>query len=259
MRRTMSSTDSGSMTTTTPRQSVADLTNNPQIVGGDDERFTGYGAMGVPFASGHYLVLRDMLASSVGPAYRAIWHRTPEGSWTILTTAPPELSCPRYFGAAATAVEQVPAIEVTWTDEWTVSVRLAERLEWQIVLDATPATQLMTSMGGGMPGWAWNSSAVLGSMGPMAGGFLRSGRIRLLGATPNGQRFKAAPLEVWRVVGGAARLDGVDLGALGPLPSQERLSDFWLPQRGLFFSGRARFTPVGPTQDRTEDLKEVAS
>jgi hypothetical protein len=212
--------------------------------------------MGVPFSGGHYLALRDMLASSLGKPYRAIWHRDPKGRWTIFTTTDPDASCPRYFGAV-TSVEQVPAIEVTWPDDWTVDVRMGTRLSWRLRLAATPATRAMTSMGGITPQWAWNSDAVLGPMGSMAVGFLRSGRINLHGRTPNGQGFKAAPLRVWRVVGGQAELDGTDLGALGPLREQARLGDFWLPQRGLFFAGHARFTaPV--LAPRLAEIKQVS-
>lgn len=226
---------------TTPRQSVTSTEAAPGLVQGTDERFTGYGVMGVPYASGHYLVLRDLLASSLGTAYRAIWHRDPRGRWTIFTTADPAVSCPRYFGAV-TDVEQVPAIEVSWRNDWSLHVTMGNRLSWLLRLEATSATRVMTSMGGAMPPWAWNNDAVLGSMGPMAGGILRSGRVKLHGRTPNGQGFKAAPLQVWRVSDGDAVLDGINLGALGPLEEQARLGDFWLPQRGLFFIGQARFT-----------------
>lgn len=197
--------------------------------------------MGVPFSQGHYLALRDMLASSVGPAYRAIWHRDPTGSWTIFTTADPDVSCPRYFGSA-TAVEQVPAIDMTWRDDWSLDVSMGERLSWHMVLEATAATRAMTSMGGAMRAWAWRSKAVLAAMEPMASTFLQSGRIRLRGRTPNGPAFKAAPLQVWKVVNGEALVDGMDCGPVGSLPTQARLADFWLPQRGLFFVGQARFT-----------------
>ncbi len=220
------------------------MLSDPRLPVGTDERFTGYGAMGVPFSSGNYLALREMVGSSVGPAYRAVWHRDPSGRWTIYTTAAPELSCPRYFGAAAEAV-RVPRIGVDWTSAWEIDVRIDDLLTWRIELGRTPATRLMTWMGGAMPDAAWNSESVLASMGPMAGAFLRAGRIRLRGATPNGQRFKAAPLQVWRVTGGGASLDGEHLGELEPLRTQTRLGDFWLPQSGLFFVGRARFTAVG--------------
>lgn len=226
----------------TPREAVEAARRDPRLPDGDDERFVGCGVMGVPFASGHYLALRDLAATSIGPAYRTVWHRTPAGEWTIHTNVAPELSCPRYFGAV-TAVEQVPAIAVAWTSDWAIEVRMGERLTWRIGLARTPATGLLTRMGGALPPAAWTSDAVLASMGPMAGWLLRSGRIRLRGATPNGPQFKAAPLQVWRVTGGSASYDGIDFGELAPLPQQTRLADFWLPQQGLFFVGSARFTP----------------
>lgn len=230
------------MARTSPRTAVATLEGNPRLAAGTDERFTGYGVMGVPFATGHYLALRVMLASSVGPGYRAVWHRAPDGRWTIFTTNPPDLSCPRYFGAAATS-ERVPQIEVGWPDERTVLVEMDDRVSWRVELAGTGATRMLSAMGGAMPDGAWDSPAVLDGMSPMAGSVLRSGRIRLRGTTPNGPWFKAAPLQIWRVVGGGARVAGTDLGALGPLREQTRLGDFWLPQRGLFFAGRASFEP----------------
>src|SRR6478672_392008 len=66
------------------------------------EHFFGYTVMGVPFASGHYLAFRHFPASSIGPGYRAVWMREPDGVWTIFADAPPEVSCMRYFGAAVT-------------------------------------------------------------------------------------------------------------------------------------------------------------
>lgn len=244
-------TETGVMSTT-PRQAITTMGASPRLARGTDERFTGYGAMGVPYSSGHCLALRNMLASSLGTVYRTIWHRDPAGRWTIFTTTDPDVSCPRYFGSA-TDVQRVAAIDVTWRDDWTVDVAMGARLSWRLNLGATAATRAMTSMGAAMPQWAWNSNAVLGSMGPMVGGFLQSGRIRLRGCTPNGPRFKAAPYCVWRVIGGTAELDGRDLGALGPLVEQARLGDFWLPQRGLFFAGQASFTvPVRPNGKRHE-------
>ena len=95
-----------------------------------------------------------------------------------------------------------------------------------------------------MPDSAWNSSFVLSAMGPLAAALLSLGRARLHGATPNGPLYKAAPQQLWRVAGGRAVLDGEDLGRIGRLSSQTHLADFWLPQRGIFFVGRASFSPV---------------
>ncbi len=93
-------------------------------------------------------------------------------------------------------------------------------------------------------------------MGPMARTMLRTGKIRLRGETPNGPRFKAAPLKIWRVVGSTASYCGEDLGEPAPLDAQTRLGDFWLPQRGVFFVGRARFTPAG---ERVEEPTSPAA
>ena len=247
------------MTTTTPRQAVEALQAQPLLPEGDDERFTGYGVMGMPFASGHYLALRDMVATSVGPAYRAIWHRDPQGRWTIHTTGPAELTCPRYFGSLATTA-QAPRVDVSWRDDHTLEVTLGDELRWRIELGATPATRMMTGMGGALPEAGWNSNAVLAAMEPMARTMLRTGRIRLRGATPNGPRFRMAPLKIWRVVGAAASYHGEDLGGPAPLDTQTHLADFWLPQRGVFFVGRARFTPLDEHVDRrTSTARKVGT
>jgi hypothetical protein len=229
--------------TTTPRQAVQRLLDDPRLPRGDDERFIGYGVMGMPFGTGDYLALRDMVATSVGPAYRAIWHRDPAARWTMYTTAAPELSCPRYFGSVASSV-RVPSIGVTWHDEDTLQVDLGDIMSWRIEVGSTPATRMMTTMGGLLPEAGWNSGVVLAAMGPVASGVLHSGRVRLRGATPNGPRFRSAPSKVWRVTGGSATFRDEDLGASVPLGDQTRLGDFWLPQRGIFFVGRARFTSV---------------
>ncbi len=236
-------TDAGPMTTTTPRQAVEALLAAPRLPDGDDERFAGYGVMGIPFTSGHYLALRDMVASSVGPAYRAIWHRDPDGRWTIHTTGAPELTCPRYF-SAATASAMVPGIDVEWRDARTLQVTMGDDLSWRFELAPTLATRMMTTMGAALPEGGWNSDAVLGAMGPMARTMLHTGRIKLRGATPNGQHYQAAPLKIWRVASATASYRGEDLGAPAPLEAQTRLADFWLPQRGVFFVGRARFAPT---------------
>jgi hypothetical protein len=239
--------------TTTPRAAAQAISENPQLPVGDDERFTGFGVMGMPFASGHYLALRDMVATSVGPAYRAVWHRDPSGRWTIHTTIAPELSCPRYFGSAESSV-RVLGMELSWSDEFTLKVAIGDILSWRIELDSTLATRMMTTMAGILPESAWNSNAVLAVMGPMAR-VLQSGRMRLRGATPNGPGFKAAPVKVWRVVGGNASFGGKDFGTPIPLHKQTRLGDFWLPQRGIFYVGQARFTP--PAEEKHPSLSSM--
>jgi hypothetical protein len=209
---------------------------------GTDERVTGYGVIGLPFASGHYLALRDFVASSFGPAYRSLWHRDPIGGWTVYSTTEPELSCPRYLGAALAQPPVTTLIDIAWVDDRQVRVSIADTLEWTMQLTSTPATRLMTSVGQRMPVSAWRSKAVLAGMGRMAGLMLSGGRMRLNGAMPNGQEFFAAPRRVWAIEHSSATVHGQDLGPIGPLSEQARLGDFWLPQRGIFFAdGIGRF------------------
>lgn len=51
----------------------------PKLPEGGEERFGGYGIMGLPFSSGHVLAMRRFPASSIGPTYTSIWHRDPAG------------------------------------------------------------------------------------------------------------------------------------------------------------------------------------
>jgi hypothetical protein len=148
----------------------------------------------------------------------------------------------------------VPGIEVSWRDDHTLDVALGDAMSWHIELAATPATRMMTAMGSVLPEAGWSSNSVLAAMGPMARPMLRSGKVRLRGATPNGPRFKSAPLKVWRVVAAGASYRGQDLGEPAPLDEQTRLGDVWLPQRGIFFVGRARFTPPVGHADGTPTL-----
>lgn len=216
----------------------------PAAAPGGAERFVAQGVFGQPFSSGHYLALRTMSRTSIGPAYRAIWHRDPAGAWEILTTAEPELSCPRYFGAACSRVERVEAIDTAWESPTTLRVTLRDRLDWTVEIGPTPATRLMSAMGGSMPATWWHSEPLLGAMGPMATGMLHSGRVRMHGTTPNGPHFRTAPERIWMVTDSHATIDGRGAGLPAPLDEQPHLADFWLPQRGIFFIGTFEADPV---------------
>ena len=62
--------------------------DHPALPTGDDERFVGFGVMGLPFTSGHYLALRQFPATTFAPAYLSVWHRDPAGNWTFYATTP---------------------------------------------------------------------------------------------------------------------------------------------------------------------------
>ncbi|MFD4180964.1 hypothetical protein [Rhodococcus sp. NPDC058514] len=215
----------------------------PPIPSGEGlERFAGYGVMGAPFASGHYLALRHFPASSIGAGYDAVWHRDPAGRWVIFSSNEPENSCARYFGSALDDARPAD-IAVTWTGPGALTVTVDKKIEWDLELGSSPATAAMTRLGGLMPAAWWRSNAVLKLMSPVAGRALGVGRVRLTGSASNGQRFRANPRMLWTVTESRATVDGVDIGPPGPLASQARLGDFWLPQRGMFVIGEAYFEP----------------
>jgi hypothetical protein len=123
-----------------PRGSAAASIKIPGLPGGSEERFAGYGVIGLPFRSGHYLALRHFPASSIGPGFRAGWHRDPHRRLTFYAHAPAEVSCARYFGATAPGgAERVP-IDVTWTGPRSLRVRVPDVLAREVHLAATAAT-----------------------------------------------------------------------------------------------------------------------
>ncbi|WP_280419726.1 hypothetical protein [Nocardia carnea] len=217
--------------------------------GADAERFAGYGVMGQPFASGHYLAFRHFAASSVGPGYASVWHRDPAGDWVIYSSVSPRESCARYYSSAL-AQARVAQIAVEWTGPFGLTVQVPDELEWDIELGRSPATVVMTGLGSVMPAALWRNPGVLASMSRVAGPALGVGRVRLSGTTPNGQWFRTNPRMLWTVERTVARIGGVDIGPPGPLPEQTGLGDFRLPQRGMFAVGEAYFEPYDAARHR---------
>jgi hypothetical protein len=228
-----------------PRDLIQDIERRAPLPGGSEERFYGYGVMGLPFASGHILGLRRFPASWVGPGYTSVWHRAPDGRWTFRQDVPAEQACPRYFGSAIAEAATLP-IDIVWTGPraFRVSIDGGSELDWEVSLATTPVTSVMNGMSGLMPGALWHNRAVLGLMGRIASLALRAGRLGLAGRAPNRQSFVANPLRMWLIPSSHATVRGEDLGALGPVPEQARLGDFWIPQRGIFVIGRAFFEPL---------------
>jgi hypothetical protein len=237
-------------TTITPQAAVDAVAAHPTLPAGSDERVAGFGVMGLPFRTGHYLAFRHFPASSFSPAYLSVWHRDPAGTWTFYATTPAELSCSRYFSSATT----VPAVQcdvaMTWTGPWSLAITIPGLLEWTVDITATPVTRAMSRVGRTLPECAWTSRAVLSGLSRVAGPLLGVGQIRLAGTAPNGQGFRIAPRQMWAVRRSAATLAGADLGDVAPHAEQSRLADFRLPQRGICVIGSARFDGFDPARHR---------
>ncbi|WP_179469541.1 hypothetical protein [Mycolicibacterium vinylchloridicum] len=233
-------------TISTPQSAVRAVTDHANLPAGTDDRVGGFGIMGLPFDTGHYLAYRDFGASSFSPAYRSVWHRDPDGRWTFYATTPAEQSCARYFSSATTIPAVQCAIATTWADPWSLTIAIPGLLRWTVGMASTVTTRTVSRLGRALPERAWASRPVLAAMGRMAGPLLGTGEMRLTGHVPNGQGFRVAPRQIWAVRESRAVLRGMNLGALAPLATQDRLADFRLPQRGLCVIGTARFDSFDP-------------
>jgi hypothetical protein len=206
----------------------------------------GFAVVGQPFESGDLLCLRHFPVSTFGPGYVSVWHRSPDGEWTIYTTISPELSCPRFVGAAVSRVVETEILaEWAGSSDLEVEVPLA-KLHWHVKVSDTPITQMMNAMMGLMPAALFRSDPVLSAMSLMSTMMLRAGDLRLRGHMPNRQWFQAGPRHVWLVSEASASLDGHDLGREAPLEAQVSLGEVPMPQRGLLMVGAFSFEAYTP-------------
>lgn len=227
-----------------PAEYARGAEEHPALPVGDCERVSGYGVMGLPFASGHVLGLRRWTASSVGEQFTSIWHRDPTGRWTFYESAPCEVACSRYFGDEVERFRQGP-IDLDWEAPARLRIRTADNsVDWTVEMQSTPRTQMMSAVGSLLPMSAWRSGPVLHAMGAMAGRMLGVGKVQLTGTTSNRQHFDANPLRIWYVADSHANVEGEDLGPIGSLREQAHMADFYFPQRGMFAVGRVFVTPL---------------
>jgi hypothetical protein len=223
-----------------PRQVARRLEAAPALPAGTDERFSGYGVMGLPFRFGHVLALRRFTATSIGPGYASVWHRRPDGSWVLYTDVGPGRSCPRFFGAdAAEAIET--RIDLEWLGPYRLRVVVPSvSFEWEVTAAQTAATRLMNAVGRIVPESALRRPSVLSVMSGIAGPLLGAGRVGLRGIVPNGQYFIATPRVLWVITDSRARLGGEDFGL--PAPSGPRPACTISGSRSAAFWPRARRT-----------------
>ena len=177
-----------------PGDFVEAIERDAKIPRGNEERFSGYGVVGLPFKTGHILCLRRWPASSLGQGYTSLWHRNPEGRWIFIQDAPPQLACTRYFGSAVSQYLN-GEINISWMGPWDFSVEIAGDYEvhWQVSLGKTLTTQFSNALGGLIPDFLWRRQGFLKSLEYLGGLFMGSGRVSLTGRLPNGQRFISIP------------------------------------------------------------------
>lgn len=217
------------------------------MVMGPGEWLSGYSVLGVSFDSGHVLALRRFTASSIGPGYASVWHRTPAGVWTFYATVRPEQACARYFGAAVD-YNVLANVEVEWAAPNELRVSMADTLDWRIRLTSSVATRLFNRIVAVWPEGVRPSSTTIRWMEWVAKATLGTGRMALTGHTPNRNPYALIPRRVWLVASSRAAWRGHDLGPCGALTAPASLAGVRIPERGLFIVGQEWFgqpTPRG--------------
>ncbi len=133
------------------RRLVEQLEATPCIPMGWDERFNGYGVMGLLFRSAHVLAMHRFPTSSVGHGYTSVWHRTPGGDWVFYANVHPRQAYTRFFGAMASQVLETE-IRLAWKAPCRLRVAIrAGSFEWGTAVGATAATRLMNAGGRLLP------------------------------------------------------------------------------------------------------------
>ena len=225
----------------TPQELALDLEQNARLPAGNLDRFNGYGGMGLPFASGHVLAFRRFPASSIGPGYISVWHRSPAGNWTFYSDIEPATSCSRFFGKLVKESILIP-IRFEWTGPYQFQITILEiDFTWNMTVGSTFASNMLNTIGKMLPISLWQNQTVLKIMSVVAGPLLGAGKVSLFGITPNGQHFMVNPSTIWLIKESKAILRGKDLGPIGPLPKQTHLAGFYVPQKGILAFGQAYF------------------
>lgn len=230
------------------RESIAAAERQAKLLPGTDERFSGWGVMGLPFVSGDVFASRCFPATSVGPGYKSVWYRNPEGHWTFFADVDPHFACTRFFGSDAERAVMCP-VEVDWTGDNELRIAVPDAgLVCELSLGKTIASRAMTMMGAAIPERAWASPRVLGAMSTMAGPLLGAGKLRMAGRVSNGQAFVANPRRLWVIQSARLQIGDRTVDEIGPVEPQAQLGDFRIPQRGILAIGNAAFEPFDPSR-----------
>jgi hypothetical protein len=211
----------------------------------------------LPFDSDHVLALRVFPENDFAP-YITIWHRTPEGFWSIFVDGPRlDIAYPRYYGAAARHV-QFSRITLSWIGPMEPLIEMdSPKLVWSVSMTTTPLIKLMSMISPRLPEPLWRAQIMLRAWEWIGRTMLDLGNITLSGIGPNGHFGILMPQRMFPIASTKAELDGQALGQ--PTRSKENpsIGDLRLPARPTFAIGRAYFK----IQDQNEyerTIKELS-
>lgn len=205
------------------------------------EYVRGFGIFAHPFDSGHVLALRVFPQNDFAP-YRTVWHRTPDGTWSIFVDGPRiDTACPRYYGAAVSAYTHA-GIALTWTGPMTLSIQMdAPELTWQVTMSEGPLVRVVNAISGAIPERVWRAPATLRSFERLGGWLLDLGDVTLSGRTPSGHFGILMPRRMFPIASSSARFDGADLGRGVRVADNPTIGALRLPARPIFAVGGAYF------------------
>lgn len=203
------------------------------------EYVRGWGVFALPFDSGHVLALRVFPENDFSP-YRTVWHRDPEGRWSIYVDGPRlDTACPRYYGPACTHIGHA-RIGIEWSGPATLRVTMdVPRLEWTLTATETLILRFLNATSPGLPIWTWRSRPLMRVRELLARGILGMGDIRLSGTMPSGHVGIFMPQRMYFIVDTTAILSGEDLGQTARVSPNPQIGQVPLPARGVLAAGQA--------------------
>ena len=227
-------------------QQIKPLTRASPLPGFEYVR--GFGVFSLPFDSGHVLALRVFPENDFAP-YVTIWHRTPDGQWSIFVDAPRlDIACPRYYGAAARHV-QFSHITLTWKGPLELSIEMdSPELVWSVSMATTPLVRIMNMISPRLPEPLWRAPATLRMMEWLGRVLFSLGNFTLSGIVPNGHFGILMPQRMFPIISTKAELAGQDLGQGTRAKENPSIGKLRLPACPTFAIGRAYF--------RIQDLAE---
>jgi hypothetical protein len=212
------------------------------------EYVRGWGVFGLPFDSGHVLALRVFPDNDFSP-YRTLWHRTPQGEWSIYVNgARLETACPRYYGPAC-ARTAFARIDLAWSGPAALRVTVDEpHLEWTLVATEPSVLRVLNAVSPRMPVGTWRPGPLLRARELLAEYVLHLGAIRLSGTMPSGHDGVLMPQRMYFVAESTAVLAGLDLGRPATVAPNPRIGEVPLPARGVLAIGQAAWKIRDPEE-----------
>ena len=203
------------------------------------EHVLGYGALELPFSTGHLLGLRVWPQSDFTP-WVSVWHRTPEGEWSIFSDGPStETTCPRYWGPALDRAE-LATIEVVWTGPNELRIEMDEpAVEWTMSMRAPAFLRALNAVNASLPLSTWRPAPLLRLREWISRRVLGMGAIRLSFRAASGHEVTIMPQEIYYVDDATATVEGQDLGDLVRLETNPTIGGVPTPARPVFVFGQA--------------------